>query len=199
MPSKKQRAKKPGSKAALDKAAADKLRAEVVAQQITAAKECAATDPTAKMRATRQQDRRQDMPCPVTSPGTDGSPPRGGAPQIARKSVPPRSTTSVQDAPQCDVQTGNAAGGEFSLGMHTLWNQVALDMGSRDGRLAGMDAQSVAMFQLLKDNGLQTMPTEWQDPVVAPLLAECLQLRTKKIELARKQRARRRDNRIMFG
>lgn len=201
MPSKKQRAKKPGSKAALEKAAADKLRAELVAQQIAAADERAATD--AKVRAARDE-RQQHKPLPATSPdpSSDGSPPHGGAPQIARKSVPPRSTTSVSKPPQCVVQTGNAANGVLNQGMLTLWDEVmtqTLDMGSRDGRMAGKDAESVAMAQLLKDNGLKTMPKEWQDPIVAPLLSECLQMRTKKIELARKQRARRRDNRIMFG
>merc|ERR1711939_169557 len=61
-------------------------------------------------------------------------------------------------------------------------------------------ARQHALFQLLRDNGHKVcgntiMPPEWQHPVVLPLLHEAVRMKANMIIKARKQKARRRQNR----
>lgn len=58
-----------------------------------------------------------------------------------------------------------------------------------------MDPREVAMSGLLRENGLQKPPKEWENKWAQVLLNEVLQTRAKKVEKARAQREQRRANR----
>jgi len=60
------------------------------------------------------------------------------------------------------------------------------------------DAKSAVMLaisQLLQELQIAQCPSEWSLPTVQPLLMEVLNARTKKIDIARTKRQRRRENR----
>jgi len=221
MPSKKQRAKKPGSKAALAQAAkkaatptedvaAEWLRQQLAAQQ-QAETEMRASAPIegAKVPKTQVHNTPPEACCAESKSTARGTTAWSKSP----------STTKVHAKSECDVHTGHAAAGELIPEMHTPGKEVhcevqvghaamgelnpamqtlhaiALDAGNTGGN--GIRASGVALVQLLRDHGYQTMPSEWLHPSVSPLVLECVQTRTKKLELARKQRERRRENRAL--
>merc|ERR1711934_618031 len=207
MPSKKQRAKKPGSKVAQKKVAEESRRGVVWAQH---------EDDAAQWLQKQLQQQEVDVRGRRYPGSRDASSAGGRAvPQVreeAKREGGSKQHAVVGTAKVGTDQMHHATKGVMEVHMpdcrgdeHDVINmlkppfedsQKAVEMRPKDARrIQGPDMGTIAIEGLLQEHGLTTVPPEWNSAMGRLLLKEVLQTRVNKLKKAKQQRDKRRENR----
>lgn len=213
MPSKKQRAKKPGSKVAREKVAEESRRGFAWAHH----EDDAAQWVQRQLQKERESASRGCCAPPVVS--RDESPAGDRADECQELAVGKKSCDGglTQYAVDGRMEMEKDQAHHAALGVmkvHTPGHQHdARDVMNtrttpvhngesevKDERKAvsastKMDLGTMAMKGLLKEHGLNTVPPEWHSTMGKLLLREVLQVRVNKLKKAKQQRDKRRENR----
>jgi len=218
MPSKKQRAKKPGSKAAQEKVAEESRRGFVWAKHEDDAAQWLST----QLRQQQEQDSRGRVY--AYAPESDRETQRpdrptnsrhtGGSKQYAIKGKVTEVVDEMHDAAngvikmqmptKCSMagdvinerRTPEQLGPDVQPTNNSGSGAVSTLEGCAESTLEGSrNPRTIAMKGLLQEHGLATMPPEWDSKMGRLLLQEVLQIRVNKLNKAKKQRDKRRENR----
>jgi len=213
MPSKKQRAKKPGSKAAQEKVAeecrsgfawakAEDDAEQWVQRQLQKERESASRGCCVPPVVSRDESPAGDR----AEKGHDkGTPSGGGLMQHAVASSVEVNMDRMHNAAICEMKVHMPAHQSMA---HDEINEHKTPMthkGETEVRSERkidslsistcMDPGTIVMKGLLKEHGLATVPAEWNTPMGRLLLKEVLQTRMNKLKKARAQRERRKGHR----
>jgi len=215
MPSKKQRAKKPGSKVAQEKVAVESRRGAVwahqeddaaqwIQQQLQRQQE---VELRGSIRTCPPQDHEQQRPGEEADSHDTGRKKRdaiecraeGIQDEVhnAAGNGDDKVRMTMNDSPPdvMNTHTPPERGGQNAV-KSTVSSKGATHSTDVEGsRNPGM----IAMKGLLREHGLATVPAEWYSTMGKLLLQEVLQVRVNKLKKAKQQREKRRENRKEKG
>lgn len=208
MPSKKQRAKKPGSKVAREKVAEEGRRGFVWARheddaaqwfQQQLRKECDSVIqgamPIPSPGVSRDDNRAKPKKIGLERTNTDESS-GGELRQYAVTGMIDVAKDEMHDATNGEMKV-HTPGSEYDA--RDEMNKYKAPITHKDeaklvkGKVT--DLGTMAMRGLLQEHGLQTVPDEWNTDKGRLLLKEVLQVRVNKLKKAKQQRDKRRENR----
>jgi len=210
MPSKKQRAKKPGSKVALEKVHEESRRGFVWAHHEDEAAQWLRNqlqqevEGRGRIQTCPPHDHEQQRPGEETDSQSTGRKKRDAIECVA-EGIPDQVHNAASNGDdEVHMQMNDSPQGEINMHIPPErggQNAVKSTKSSKGAVYSTVEGSKnpgmIAMKGLLREHGLATVPAEWNSTMGRLLLQEVLQVRISKLKKAWAQRDKRRANRKM--